>query len=321
MFNKLITALSALVCLSAASENGKTLEFDPIDITLNGKVMSLYATRFSWSTPKVSGDKAEIDGNGRMYFSTMPNNTAITDPDQIFKVNLLGGSIEYDIDLSGSECGCNTGIYMVQMPTYTQDGSLNKTDGYYYCGGNVVGAFCPEFDIMEANKYAFRSTIHTCDDPDENGWIADCERGGVCPLDQYSWKDQFGDKGSKIDTNKPFSVKAEFHTERDELNTLTGYTITMTQGNNTFVLDTDDGTSKKCDEAGKMGGNMVDGMALVFSFWGTDTADRMSWLTHGVCEGGCGKDTAWSSVSNIRITELFRPDDDDTQDDVQFLVE
>ena len=103
MFNKLISILSVLVCLTFASDSDdKTIQFDPIDITLNGKVMSLYATRFSWFTPKVTKDKAEIDGNGRMYFTNMPNNTAITDPDQIFKVNLLGGSIEYDIDLSNS---------------------------------------------------------------------------------------------------------------------------------------------------------------------------------------------------------------------------
>jgi len=96
----------------------------------------------------------------------------------------------------------------------------------------------------------------------------------------------------------------------------------MTQGDNTLVLDSDDGSSRHCDVdeyIGKMGKNMVDGMALVFSFWGTDTADRMKWLTHGVCKGGCDKKTAWSSVSNIRITELYRPDDDDTQDDVQFI--
>ena len=319
MFKQLITAFSVLACLSLASDD-QTVEFDPIDMTINGEVVSLYATRFSWFDPDVSEDKAEIHGNGRMYFTFMPNNTAVTDPELLFRVNLLGGSIEYDVDLSNSQCGCNTGIYAVQMPARAKDGSLNNTDGYWYCGANDVGAFCPEFDIMEANKYAFRSTIHTCDDPDENGYIKDCERGGVCALDQYSWKNKFGDKGTSIDTNKPFTVKAEFHTigRASRSRTLTGYTITMTQGNNTFVLDSADGTSKDCDVdqyIGKMGKSMVDGMALVFSFWGTDTAAGMKWLNHGVCEGGCDRKTAWSSVSNIRITEHV----DATQDDVQFI--
>jgi len=73
------------------------------------------------------------------------------------------------------------------MPPHTKDGSLNNTDGFWYCGANVDGANCPEFDIMEANKYAFRSTIHTCDDPDEKGWIKDCVHGGACSLDPYQY--------------------------------------------------------------------------------------------------------------------------------------
>ena len=103
MFNKLISIFSVLVCLSFASDSDdQTVEFDPIDITVNGKVMSLYATRFSWFNPNVTKDKAEIYGNGRMYFTNMPNNTAVTDPELLFRVNLLGGSIEYDVDLSNS---------------------------------------------------------------------------------------------------------------------------------------------------------------------------------------------------------------------------
>ena len=100
---------------------------------------------------------------------------------------------------------------------------------------------------MEANKYAFRSTVHTCDDPDEKGFIKDCERGGFCPLDQFSQKKQFGDKGELIDTNMPFHVKVEFHDDRQKMNVLTGYTVTMTQGNAIFVLDSNDGSSYKCD--------------------------------------------------------------------------
>ena len=64
----------------------------------------------------------------------------------------------------------------------------------------------------------------------------------------------------------------------------------------------DSGSSYDCgrDKIGKMGKNLADGMALVFSIWGGDTP--MSWLTHGICEGGCGATTAWTTVSNIRIT-------------------
>ena len=68
-----------------------------------------------------------------------------------------------------------------------------------------------------------------------------------------------------------------------------------------------------------MGKNLADGMALVFSIWGGDTP--MEWLTHDVCKGGCGATTAWTKVSNIRITELYRPDPVTESDDLQFLTE
>ena len=109
----------------------------------------------------------------------------------------------------------------------TKDGKLNNTDGFWYCDANSPDNFCPEFDIMEANKYSFRSTIHTCDDPDVNGFIKDCERGGFCPLDQFNYMGQFGPGFLAIDTNQPFSVKMEFHENKDKFNVLTGYTITM----------------------------------------------------------------------------------------------
>lgn len=47
-----------------------------------------------------------------MYLSTVER----TDPSKYFKVNLLGGSLSFDIDLSKSGCGCLTALYAVMMP-------------------------------------------------------------------------------------------------------------------------------------------------------------------------------------------------------------
>ena len=114
-----------------------------------------------------------------MYFTSSPNNASVSSPDDILKGHLLGGSIEYDMDLSKTECGCDTAIYLVGLPAVNKDGSLNNTDGFWYCDAQAVGgSFCPEFDIMEANKYAFHVTGHKCDAPDASGIYNNCDRSG-----------------------------------------------------------------------------------------------------------------------------------------------
>jgi hypothetical protein len=59
-----------------------------------------------------------MDFNGRAYFSTSQS----WDPNAYFKPNLLGGSMEYDVDLSQAGCGCNAAFYMIGMPGIGEDG-------------------------------------------------------------------------------------------------------------------------------------------------------------------------------------------------------
>lgn len=58
------------------------------------------------------------------------------DPTQFYKPNLLGGSVEYDVDLSASNCGCVAAFYLVGAPGNDQSGNYWNTDGYYYCDAN-----------------------------------------------------------------------------------------------------------------------------------------------------------------------------------------
>lgn len=90
--------------------------------------------------------------NGRGYLSK----TASLDPTGFYAPNLLGGSVEYDVDLSQSNCGCIAAFYLVGMPGKDRNGNFWNTDGYYYCDANQVdGNYCPEFDIMEANQWSW----------------------------------------------------------------------------------------------------------------------------------------------------------------------
>ena len=102
-------------------------------------------------------------------------------PDNFYLPNLLGGSIEFDVDLSSAGCSCNAALYLVSMPGRNPDGSPRKGPGDYYCdGNNVGGSYCPEFDIMEANTYAFQATPHKCNRPSASGHYDSCDGAGSC---------------------------------------------------------------------------------------------------------------------------------------------
>lgn len=92
---------------------------------------------------------------------------------------MLGGYVEYDVDLSGVGCGCLTAFYGVLMP-----GLDNEDDPFKYCGaGKSAKAACPEFDIMEANKFGFRGTSHKCEPANSDGIFTECDHRGQCTVD------------------------------------------------------------------------------------------------------------------------------------------
>jgi hypothetical protein len=116
-----------------------------LSVNVDGQDKTFYVAT---NVDKSYGKTLNVPYNTRGYLSNTPS----LDPNQFFKPNLLGGSVEYDVDLSSRNCGCLGTIYLVRMPGKDRNGNLWNTDGYYYCDGNQVnGNYCPEFDIMEAN--------------------------------------------------------------------------------------------------------------------------------------------------------------------------
>jgi len=157
-----------------------TDEWAALDIEVDGKTEKVYLATPVWFTG-TGGDKIEIPYGGRLYLS----DSYSLDPTKFFKPNFLGATVEYDVDLSQLECNCVAAFYLVSMPGKKSDGSYDPSeDTHYYCDANEVsGVFCPEFDIMEANTYSFRSTPHPCDAPDANGHYTNCDRGGTGAID------------------------------------------------------------------------------------------------------------------------------------------
>ena len=166
-------------CMFAAAYAGEVLPYVPVYVTLDGQPKTLYiGTPDSYWFTGEGGDKVVIVPNGRAYLVEKDN---IDDPHYYFTPNLLGGYVEFDTNLSSSECGCVLAFYSVLMPAKNEDGSYRLGDkSQYYCDANEVGgAFCPEYDVLEANQRAFQTTAHTCDEPNENGHYSNCDRAGA----------------------------------------------------------------------------------------------------------------------------------------------
>jgi hypothetical protein len=82
-----------------------------MEIHEDGEPLEMYVAMTGGSTLS-SAETLNIPLYDRGYFSK----SATLDPEQFYKPNLLGGSVEYDVDLSQANCGCISTIYLVSMP-------------------------------------------------------------------------------------------------------------------------------------------------------------------------------------------------------------
>lgn len=123
----------------------------------------------------------------------------------------LGKVFSYTVDLSSADCGCIVALYLVAMGHNSRPGTCG---GDFYCdANNVCGVACTEYDIMEANKHAFRTTAHAKTDPNGEGVGLGGSAEGLKQEDYHP--------GSKcIDTNKPFQVAIYFAPGNSMITTL-----------------------------------------------------------------------------------------------------
>lgn len=84
--------------------------------------------------------------------------------------NLLGGSVEYDIDVSQVPTGVNSNIYTIS-PSGVGAGGFNQGN---YCDGAKTGAqWCVEVDFIESNgNCGGQTTLHTREGPGSDGCTA-----------------------------------------------------------------------------------------------------------------------------------------------------
>eukprot|EP00475_Leptophrys_vorax_P001046 TRINITY_DN1054_c0_g2_i1.p1 TRINITY_DN1054_c0_g2~~TRINITY_DN1054_c0_g2_i1.p1 ORF type:complete len:313 (+),score=67.81 TRINITY_DN1054_c0_g2_i1:40-978(+) len=84
--------------------------------------------------------------------------------------NLLGGSVEFDIDLSNVRTGVNANIYTISPPGM----GSSAFDGSKYCdGARTDNTWCVEVDWIESNgNCGGATTLHTVEGPGNNGCTA-----------------------------------------------------------------------------------------------------------------------------------------------------
>ena len=183
--------------------------YSPITLNINGKDVTKYIVS-DWCTSEGTSYSCNMNNRGHIM------NTATFDFDapDFYKPNLLGGSIEWDVNVSEFECGCISSFYAVKMPSRDWDGKLSTTgDSWYYCDSNLLDSLCPEFDFAEANKYSFMTTPHICNSPDEHGHYSSCDGAGQCNLNivnQLDWNGYGPGPSYTINTEQDFHVKISF---------------------------------------------------------------------------------------------------------------
>eukprot|EP01012_Entosiphon_sulcatum_P009106 TRINITY_DN15044_c0_g1_i1.p1 TRINITY_DN15044_c0_g1~~TRINITY_DN15044_c0_g1_i1.p1 ORF type:complete len:311 (+),score=52.53 TRINITY_DN15044_c0_g1_i1:67-999(+) len=222
-------------------------------------------------------------------------------PEMFYKLSLLGRTIIYTVDLSTTACACNAAFYLSLRPAYTPAQKPNATVcGDYYCDANhSCGAWCPEIDIMEANKYAFQGTMHECDPPEGN-YYTQCDRIG-CGKNTYRTSPQAYGPGANytIDTRAAFDVSASFVPNAQ--GQLAQVITELRQQGRAFRMVHDDtcGTGYLAS----LTEPLRQGFAITASYWGTN-GSRMSWLDVPPCDKAVPCDEATQfGFSNIRVVD------------------
>merc|ERR1719188_1398288 len=213
-------------------------------------------------------------------------------------LNLLSKKMEFMVNLAGAGCGCNAAFYLVSMKQNTEVSTCKD----YYCDANhVCGVSCDEIDIMEANEYAFHSTLHTLYDHSGVGGGYGGGSGWNGPRDFT--KEQYGPGAKCVDTTKPFKVSVSFPT--DGQGQLQSMEVEISQVGSPCPVHI---SVRNYKGNAKLTESLAQGMTPVLSYW---SANDMLWMDgegsdhRGPCHaddaGACG---ARVSMYDFKIESL-----------------
>lgn len=278
------------VAIIAAAANAQ--EWESFEITQDGLTKGMFSQSKEFSVAYIEGKSMEIMGNNSLSIQEAQQ----ASDSSAYKPNLMGGSIEYDVNLAGVNSGCVAGVYLVESdnsrcsPNESQDQKPQ----------------CKSIDAMQANKYGFESKAHPC----SNGT---CDAISQCALSmqheaiQSSHHDCYGPGGSKIDTNKRFHVKNEYVSTTDYANFWKLRTI-ISQDDRQIVME------KDCrDYLVGLQSPISGDMSIVFSSW-----DNLDGVEDFEVDNGQSKASTCSDavhvIENFTVNKIGSTEDpkDDT---------
>jgi len=227
----------------------------------------------------VAGNGLQLKWNhGATYTAKCQTNF---DPDVFRRFYVLDKTLSFTTDVSTISCGCNAAIYFVLMPAYNQSQKPDPSScGNYYCDANqVCGLWCPEVDLMEANRAAFAITPHKCDAP-VGKWYSHCDGGG-CSIRTNKMGNNYG-FGSNfiINTQQPFNVSYNFQTSGGVLSRIVS---TFSQQDRHFTVTHDESLCGS-NYLASLTDAFSQGLVLTASYWSGSSGSTMSWLDVPPCD-------------------------------------
>jgi len=227
---------------------------------------------------------------GAMYTSKCQSNF---DPTVFQRFYVLNKTLSFTADVSTISCGCNAAFYFVLMPAYNQNQQPDPTKcGDYYCDANqVCGIYCPEVDLMEANRAALQITPHKCNSP--NGKYYPYCDGDGCGIGTKNMGNNYG-FGSNylINTQHPFNISYNFQTSGGVLSRIVS---TISQNDRQFTITHDESV---CGSAylPSLTNAFSQGLVLTTSYWSGSSGSTMSWLDVPPCNINENCDTSGTAI-------------------------
>lgn len=203
---------------------------------------------------------------------------------------LRGGSVSFEADVSGLDCGCVQGAYLVNS-------SANRTECLDF-PHDINDLQCKSISLFQADKYTWNSSVNPYGNVAVCGYDMAVE--GVAKYGAGA----YGPNGSKINTNFPFTVKTELVATANTAN-FWKLRTTLTQSGREIKLDADcrdDSYTMDYD----LGGGVMD---VAFSTWDNLSGADITFPLSDTCSAAASCSATTGKFADVTILTVGSNED------------